>query len=162
MKAFSCVAHDAVFGLLENETVAGYSKYTLHRNASLLGVCEFPSHLAPKFSVASDGSFAAYGGCNAYFVTKDEQIACFEEQEEISRIWFLDDMILVEGDTLLASRSRSTLEIYKEYWHSEIITSGFLRTERIMVFQDLENGVYQLNVDDFSVVPSDYPFAVLV
>lgn len=161
MKSFSCVAHRVVFGLLKKEESAGYSKYELRRNGMVLGACEFPSHMAPKFSVSDDGSFAVYGGCNAYLVGKGQGMTSFEEQEEISKIWFLENMILVECDTLFVGRSRTGMETQKEYWHTEIITSCILRDAKTLVFQDLENGVYQMNVEDFLVVPSEYPFEKL-
>ena len=161
MRVFSCVAHDVVFGLLEKETDAGYSQYELRKDILPLGICEFPSYLAPKFSVSYDGSFAVYGGCNAYIVSKDKELISFEEQEEISRIWFLGNEILIECDTLLTIRSRMNAETQKEYWHTEIITSSILNGSESIVFQDLENGVYQLTLDNFLVSPSDYPFAKL-
>lgn len=161
MRVFSCVAHGVVFGLLKKETDAGYSQYELHKDTLRLGICEFPSHLAPKFSVSDDGSFAVYGGCSAYIVNKDQELISFEEQEEISRIWFLDGEILIECDTLLTIRSHAGAETQKEYWHTEIITAGILIGSQSLVFQDLENGVYQLTLDDFLVIPSDYPFAKL-
>jgi hypothetical protein len=161
MRVFSCVAHGVVFGLLEKETDAGYSQYELRKDSLPLGICEFPSHLAPRFSVSDDGSFAVYGGCNAYIVSKDQGLTCFEEREEISKIWFLGGEILIECDTLLTIRSRMGAETQKEYWHTEIITSGILNGSESLIFQDLENGVYQLTLDNFLVSPSDYPFAKL-
>lgn len=162
MKIFSCIAHDVAFGLLEKETSSGYSTYELRKDALILGICEFPSHLYPKFSVSKDGSIAIYGGCNVYLIDSNQMLTFYEEQEEVSTIWFVDDLILVKCDTLLISRERSGLGVKKEYWHNEIIIFGILSQSRTLDFQDLESGVFQLNLDDFSVCRSDYPFEKLV
>lgn len=161
MRAFSCVAHDTVFSLIEKKSEALYSTYDLWRNASRLGGCEFPSHLSPQFSVSTDGSVAIYGCCNAYLIEKNQGVTSFEAEEEIGCIWFLDDIIIVKYETIVASRDRSGFAIKNEYQHSEIILHAILHSPRVLVFQDLDNGVFQLNIDDFSVSQSDYPFAPL-
>lgn len=161
MNIFSCIVHNVAFGLLETGVDSGYSRYNLYKDVLNIGACEFPSHLAPKFSVARDGSVAVYGGCNAYLVNANQPMMSYEEREEISKVWFENNSILIVCDTLVASRSRSTLSVQKEYWHNEIIISSLLKAANALVFQDLENGVFQLNIDDFSVCYSDYPFVSL-
>ncbi|TYC60065.1 hypothetical protein FMN50_08440 [Rhodobacterales bacterium] len=158
MKYFSCVAHTVVFGLLEEGSGSDYSKYELTKDSSAIGFCEFPSHLPPRFSVSEDGSFAVYAGCNAYFVTKKQSLIHIEEKEEISNIWFLDGFIIVKCETLFIKMSLSELRIQREYWHEEIITAALLMECGAIAFQDLNNGVYELNLDDFSVKSSTYPF----
>ena len=160
MRVFTFVAHSVVYGMIEIETIDSYTRYRLSRNIDELGVVEFPSHISPKISVATDGHMAFYGGCNVY-VPKETELCFFEEEEEVSHIWFVEGGLFLECDTLLVSRKLSDFSVSEQYWHTEIITAGLFCESGLFAFQDLENGVFELNLNSFAVCPSDYPFAKL-
>ncbi len=158
MKGISFVAHCAAFDLIETITKGSYSQYRVLCNEKELGQVEIPSHVNPRFSVGESGKVAIYGGGANVYIFVDGNIFFFEEDEEVKGLWFIDDEIFLECDTLLVSRKLSDFSISEQYWHTEIITAGLFCESGLFAFQDLENGVFELNLSSFAVCPSDYPF----
>lgn len=155
------VAHNAVIGLLKEESKEGFSSYQLRRNNIVLGQCEFPSYVTPKFSVSKSGSVAIYGGCSVYLLSNEGKKIYFEEREEVNRIWFIDCNIFLSCDTLISSRKEFDASINNEYFHEEIIVFSELISVSKIAFFDLQNHVFEINLEDFFVKKSNYPFVLL-
>ncbi|WP_296098000.1 hypothetical protein [uncultured Agrobacterium sp.] len=155
MVAFSCVAHNAIFSLFETRALTDYREYELHRNSSLVGTCEFPSHLTPNFSVGSDGSFAVYGSSSAFFYQKFQNLRRIDENQEIGAIWFLSDKVIIKTESTIVERSLDQLAWIKEYSHGEIIISAMLKSDNKLILKDLDGYGFELNIRDFSIEKLD-------
>jgi hypothetical protein len=160
MKAFSLVAHLTDFQLTEISISSVYTRYSLRKGLTEVGEIELLSHLSPCFSVSEDERVAIYAGSLAYF-PEDKSISMYEEEEEIHRLWFLNEGIFSVCDTSLVLRGAYDFCVKNRYWHDEIIVAGVFQSRRLFYFQDLQNRVFSMDVASFEVSLSNYPFAKL-
>lgn len=160
MKAFSLIAHDVNYTMIELDSRRNYTRYHIFRELIAIGEIDLPSHLFPKFSVSRNGRVAIYAGSSICLINLATMIK-YEEEEEVHRVWLFESEFLVESDTSLTKRLISDLSIKNQYQHDEIITAGLLGGQNLLYFEDLQDRVFSVDLKSFIVIPAAFPFKKL-
>ena len=150
-----------VYHLTEVKRERSHSKYLLQVNGKNIGTIHLFSHLMPAISISRNFELVIYGSSTAYLV-QNKKIRVVNTDYEINKIWFLENSrMLIQQEICISEYNIFDLLITKEYDHLEIITDSIFKYPNRLIFQDLQNGVYELNLENFIISPSDFPFVRL-